>query len=146
MAGADTTAVVAVYAALVATAGLAWQIVSWSREHGTRIRVEHSRGFMAASPTVSMAIVTVYNRSNHAVEIQGIGWVLGDGSVPILAKMAGATLPGPVAPHSQGMSWIPADGLAATLREQGKPEGTKLRAYATDGEGRRHLSDAFPSW
>jgi hypothetical protein len=96
-----------------------------------------------------MASITVYNRSGHSVEIRAVGWVLDrerSASIPILSTPSGASLPGIIGPRSQGLSWIPDRGLVATLREQGKPPGTQLRAYADDGEGHRHLSKPFPAY
>jgi hypothetical protein len=148
---ADVTALIGIAAVVVAAAGLGWQVYSWSRQHATRIDVEHSWMFLASGANTSdnMAMVTVYNRSNHTVEIRAVGWVLNadlSASLPILTTLPGATLPGTIGARSQGASWIPADGLMATLRERGQPSGTKLRPYAIDGEGRRHLGKSFPSW
>jgi hypothetical protein len=146
LAALDTTAWLAAYAALVATGGLAWQVYSWRAQHATRIVVKGTYGFLTMSDgTLSehMAMVEVYNRSPHPIEIRSVGWVLDaehDTSMPIIDRPLGASIPGQVAPRSNAQSWLPLRGLQLSLREHGNPKGTKLRAYTTDGEGRRHLA------
>jgi hypothetical protein len=77
---ADVTALVAICAAVVATGGLAWQVYSWTQEHATRITVKATWGFLTSGPNISdaVAMVSVYNRSGHPVEVYGVGWVLND--------------------------------------------------------------------
>ena len=136
---------VAVYAALVASAALGWQVYSWRAKHATLVRVEASWGLLdlgMAGVSGPMCLVTVYNRSAHPLSVVGVGLVLAKDrstSIPILSQPR-ATVPGTLPPRSQGVTWGPIAGLAETLREHGLPPGTELRGYATDGTGVRHLA------
>jgi hypothetical protein len=148
----SATTLVAIYAAVVATAGFAWQVYSWSREYATRIKVESSGAFLVSGGRLAseaMLMVRVANRSSHPVQIRSVGWVRDSQrstSIPITQRPSPeATLPGTLRPRSQGESWVSKAELVEVLREAGIPARTKLRAYATDGEGHRHLSKAFPS-
>jgi len=98
--------IVAGYAAIVSTAGLAWQVISWSLARKNRVTVEVRFG-MLDYPTglVDAVLVRVVNRSDHTVRVTGVGLDLQDGSGRTLNQTAipeGATLPDPVASHDAG--------------------------------------------
>jgi len=62
------TTAIAVYAAVIGTAGLAWQIYSWRRANSTTIRVKLSNAFIPGV-TEHAAMITAMNQSNHTVKV-----------------------------------------------------------------------------
>jgi hypothetical protein len=102
------TTAIAIYAAVIGTLGLAWQVYSWRRANSTTIRVKLSNGFM---PGVAdhAAMITAINQSNHVVKVSSAGFITQDGSkqdVVLMAAPFGATLPGPIEPRDSGMTWL----------------------------------------
>lgn len=128
----STTAVVAVYAALIATAGLLWQIYTWTTQHRTRVRVLKRYGFimLGGGPGTSVLSVEAINRSAHPVHIASVGFMTADRkqTLMIMQPMPGASLPGPLAPRTSGSAFSPlddfeqdgydTDGLVAYVRLQ----------------------------
>jgi hypothetical protein len=115
--------VVAAYAAVVATASLAWQIYAW--RHRQKSRVVVSVRLAIAAPAVGVTVhalaITATNNSEHAVRVTGVGLDLNrrDGwqfqqALPIY----GADLPGVIQPHDAGVAMID--------REAAEDEGLDL--------------------
>jgi hypothetical protein len=61
---------VAVYAACVASAALAWQVVAWRRARATDVRVLLAGGMFGA---VAEPVLVVRNHSAHEVQIRTVG-------------------------------------------------------------------------
>jgi hypothetical protein len=104
-------ALVAGYAAVVATASLAWQIYAWRHRHRSRVdvSVRLAIGAPSANATVHAISVTATNRSEHPVRVVGVGLDLNrpDGwQFHQAAPIYGATLPGVVQPHDAGEAMI----------------------------------------
>jgi hypothetical protein len=101
------TAVIAIYAASVASASLAWQIYTWWHRRQSRVEVGVSMAVAApaAGVTLQALSVTATNRSEHAVRITGVGVDLqDDGGMQFhqVIPIHGATIPGPIQPHDSG--------------------------------------------
>jgi hypothetical protein len=109
------TTSLAIYAAVIATAGLVWRIYSWRRSHSTRIRVELTNGFLTGLPAVPhVALVTLKNQSAHSVRVTSGGFRLQDGSgrtAVVMPPPPGATLPGTVESRDAGTTWLDVDEL-----------------------------------
>jgi hypothetical protein len=77
----DTAAIIAGYAAVVATGSLGWQVYQWRHRRRSHVEVRVRWGLVAAEPnTVHAIIVTAVNRSEHRVRLTGFGLYLQDGS------------------------------------------------------------------
>ena len=115
--------VIAVYAALVATGSLCWQVYTW--RHRRKNRVEVSVRLAVASPapgeTIQALSVTATNRSEHPVRVSGVGLDLhreDNYQFHQAAALYGATLPGVVDPNDAGTALI--------MRDQAEAEGLDL--------------------
>jgi hypothetical protein len=104
------TTALALYAALIGTAGLGWQVFTWARAHRTQVSVEAKNAvFGLPQGTVGGITVEAINRSSHTVRVTGIGFNMNDGTnrvVQIVYPGAGSSLPGSIAPHDSGMGWM----------------------------------------
>jgi hypothetical protein len=76
-----STTIVALYAAIVATGGLCWQVYSYLRseqarqdELATKINVDVRMGIAATEPPREIITVRIVNRSHHAVELTGVSF------------------------------------------------------------------------
>jgi hypothetical protein len=110
------TATIAVYAAIVASASLAWQIYVWKHRRQTRVVV--SVRLAVAAPSVGVTIqalsITATNRSDHAIRVTGVGVDLGRGDgvqFHQVLPLEGATLPGLVQPQDSGNALVMRDEL-----------------------------------
>ncbi len=79
------TAIVAGYAAVVATAALGWQIYTWRRARQPRIDVQ-VRGAVAGFPTGPQTgySIEVVNRGEQSVRVSSVGFDLADGQQLVL--------------------------------------------------------------
>lgn len=97
---------IAVYAALVATAALIWQVVSYRHSHRTSVTVDHSVQLLSFGGQARGAVVvTVRNRSEftirvtrYALRIRGNTWVYSAPPYP-----SGTELPGRISPHDSAI-------------------------------------------
>lgn len=110
LAGVTTTAAIAIYAALIATVGFAWQVFTWW--HVRRIRVEVAACFALVGygpePT-EMVAITATNRSEHTVQIPSFGIDLQDNSgrsLHFASGRPGSGLPGSIAPHDSATGFV----------------------------------------
>jgi hypothetical protein len=90
----DGTGWIAMYGAVVATGGVAWQVASWQLSRRTRIAVVVD--YVPEIPTVSMRI---YNRSAHDVRIHTINllWECeGRRAIRMLLNRTAPVLPGDI--------------------------------------------------
>ena len=105
-----TTTAIAIYAAILSTGGLGWQVYTWIRAHGTRVRVEVTNAFLPFTDHVSyVAMITVTNLGEHAIRVTSAGFDFQDssGRTVVLANAPpGSSLPGVVQPHDSGMTWL----------------------------------------
>lgn len=110
--------VVAGYAAVVSTASLAWQVVSWHLARRNRVTVTIAFALVGLPQgTLEAIAVNVVNRSDHTVRVAGAGLYLQDGSqrqFQIFHPPEGATIPGPVASHDSGETYMPIADARAT--------------------------------
>jgi hypothetical protein len=117
------TAVIAIYAALVASASLAWQVYTWWYRRQSRIEVDVRMAVAAPAVAVTLEAlsVTATNRSEHVVRITGVGVDLQDDremQFHQVVPMHGATLPGPIQPHDSGSALL--------MREDVEREGLDI--------------------
>jgi hypothetical protein len=107
------TALVAIYAAVIATAGLGWQIYAWGRTRRTQMNVSINNAVFGLPMGVLGGVtIEATNRSDHEVRVTSAGFDLQDGSgrkVVIVRQMPGSSIPGNVPPHDSGMTWIEED-------------------------------------
>lgn len=73
------TSAVALYAAIVATGGLSWQVYSYRRseriradESATKVDVSVHMGIAGTEPPLEVITVKVVNRSRHAIKLTGV--------------------------------------------------------------------------
>lgn len=94
----------AAYAAVVATAGVAWQAYSWKRDRTLRVVVSLSYG-IGVGGSSDLILITLTNNGTFAVTWRQAGLDLQDGSgqfalvAPGPGELAGYRLPAVVAPH-----------------------------------------------
>ena len=108
--------IVAGYAALVSTASLTWQVVSWRLARKSRVEVTVNAAMLPYDDgrVLDGVTVNVVNNSDHAVRVTSAGLVLTDGSNRDLVQMStpsGATLPGLIAPHDSAMTYFLVEDL-----------------------------------
>lgn len=105
----------AIYAAVIATLSLAWQISRWYREHGNRVEVAVKFAFLTYGSQLRDTIaIRATNRSEHAVRVISVGLNAQDGSgrtLQPISQIEGATLPGEVGPRDHAEAFIPVDQL-----------------------------------
>ena len=107
----DATAIIAIYAAAIATAGLLWQIYAWWHRTKSHVTVDARIG-LTVPQAVEIITITVKNRSEHPVRVEGAGIDLQDRSgaaIHLVQPVPGATLPGAIAPHDSGQTWMERD-------------------------------------
>jgi hypothetical protein len=108
--------VVAGYAAIVSTASLAWQVISWHLARRNRVKVAVKAALLGFDngEMVDAVCVEVVNRSDHAVRVTGVGLFLQDGSGRQLHQIReppGATIPGTVAAHDSGSTFFTVEDI-----------------------------------
>jgi hypothetical protein len=76
-----TTTAVALYAAIVATGGLGWQVYSYRlserarvHESATKVDVDIRMGVAGTEPPLEIITVKVVNRSRHAIKLTGVSF------------------------------------------------------------------------
>lgn len=109
------TLVLAVYAAVTATAGIGWQVFTWHRSHGTRLTVSLTQAIAAPNGDYYIGVV-VTNKSEHLVNIIGAGFNLQDGSgrtLPIIEPTPMCSIPGKVAARDSGSAFLLGDAAAS---------------------------------
>jgi len=104
------TAVVAIYAAIIATAGLGWQIYTWGRIHKTRVTVSITNAiFGFPEGNVGGVTIEAVNNSSHPIRVKSAGFEMNDGTdrhLQIIRPGFGSSLPGQIEPHDSGMIWM----------------------------------------
>jgi hypothetical protein len=132
------TTAIAIYAAVIATAGLAWQIYSWRRSQPTRIRVTVTNAVIPPNGNHA-AMITAVNQSDHLVKVTSVGFITQDGSkrdVLLMQPPFGATLPGPVAQRDSGVSWLEVQDCLTAGLDVYRP----LVGWVRTSEGQRYES------
>ena len=126
----DAGDVTAIYAAIVATSALGWQIYVWRHARAQRVHVDVSYGFLAfGHGPVEAVMIKVINRSDRAVIVEDAGVDAQDGSgrtLIIPRPPPGATLPGKLDPDSNGTTWL----LREEVDEAGVDVHEPLTGYA----------------
>lgn len=115
----DIGDVIAIYAAVAATASIGWEVFKWRRSQATRVEVVPELGY-TWGPLGNKNILTIHaiNRSEYAVNVTGVGLrsqTNPRAMVHLTLKPHGATLPGPVEPRSSAMTY----GDKAELEAEG---------------------------
>jgi hypothetical protein len=109
------TTLIAVYAAIVGTAGLVWQVTSWYLDRRTRVKVDIEIGVLVPQGHDTVTVKAV-NQSGHTVQVLNAYLLLQDGSGRRLTPMQvppGATIPGTVEPHGVVSTYFLRDELPA---------------------------------
>jgi len=123
-------AIVAAYAALVATASLGWQIYTWWHRRKSHVEVSASIAILGFSTGAKQAIgIDVTNHGDHAIRVTGAGLEMQDGSdaqLHILNPPPGATIPGTIQPRDSAKTWIE----QAEYEEQGISPFEPVTAWA----------------
>lgn len=106
-----------------------WRYWTWRQEHGTLVTVTLKWGGLTFGPNVVEAVtVTVLNQSSHPVRVTGAGVEINDGSERtgnVTEVKPGAGIPGVVAPHDLGFTWIE----IADLKQNGFDPFKPARAF-----------------
>jgi len=132
----STTTGIALYAALIATGGLAVQLIREWRTWSTRVQVEMRRMTLAAPGEANEPVVifTITNRSDHPVKITHLGTepIRSGGKSLFFPAPLPAGIPGPfpVPPHDSITLYQPDSSFA-----DGEPEHrTRARVSTSDGK------------
>jgi hypothetical protein len=107
---------VAIYAALVSTVALGWQILKERRARRPQVKVQIRWALMTLpmQGVVEVAHIEARNRGDMPVRVTSAGFSLQDGSRNVLAiahQPAGATLPGVIGPRDSGFTYLPEGDL-----------------------------------
>ena len=137
------TAVVAIYAAVLATVTFSIQ----QRQKKSRIIVMVSYGFVASSAlettSESMMFISAKNPSLRSVTLSSVGLLLPNGKklvIPPSIKHSNVTLPLELAPGKSCDVWIEAREVAQQLSSNGLAGSLRVRGFYND-----QLSRAFRS-
>ena len=114
----SATTIVAIYAAVVSTAAVLFQIFQWVHGHRHHVEVRIRPAVMAINGTAK-AVVTIdaVNHGDHVVHINGAGLDMQNGSGATIVPMQppGATIPGELAPRASSMTYL----VEEEIRSQG---------------------------
>lgn len=105
----DAGTIIAIYAAVVATAVLAWNVYSFfrARRNVVQVAVAWALIGMTDGSSVEAISITATNRGDRSVRVTGAGLDLQDGSRRQLhATFPAADLPGTVAPNDSGSTYV----------------------------------------
>jgi hypothetical protein len=109
----DAGTIIAIYAGVVATASLLWQVYSWWHRRRHRVEVTASMALIghAGVRATQVIAVTATNRSEHPVRVAGAGLEAQDGSgflLHVVQQPEGtrATIPGIVQPNDSGQTYL----------------------------------------
>ena len=108
----DAGTVLAIYAAVVATGGLAWNLWTWRRARTNVVDIQLRTGYMTMSDgSVGPEIITIHvaNRGDRPIRVHGAGLLLQDGSggqLVIPQPPPGAEIPGTIQPNDSGMTYM----------------------------------------
>jgi hypothetical protein len=131
----DATDVIAIYAALVATGSLGWQIARERRQERTRLEVEVRLGFLAFDSGAREAIlINISNRSSHPVKVTSAGLLHQSrpkARIAITNSLPPAGLPVVIAAKDAHQTWIEKTDLPPGEVDLFKP----LQAYAGASTG-----------
>jgi hypothetical protein len=130
-----------IYAAVIATVALGWQIYIWHRTRRTRVRVKLANAIMplVLGGVEHVISVEVINDSGHQVRVTGFGLMANDGSGQqafFISPVAGSTLPGPIAPHDAATGLNPWSGMVGAPIDFNRP----VKAFAILASGERCFS------
>ena len=107
----NATDYIAIYAAVVATGGLGWEIRKARQARRPQVEVVVSfavLGYLRGEPTNS-AHIEVRNRGDIPVRVTSVGFEVQDQSDRIAAihwQQPGATLPGVIGPRDSGFTYL----------------------------------------
>jgi hypothetical protein len=106
----SNTTIIAIYAALIATASVAWQIYVWRHRQKTHVEVVVRMALSSPAPGVTQYALTVtaINRSEHAVRVTGVGVDLPNGLQyhQLESGQGDASLPGPIPSHDSAFAML----------------------------------------
>ena len=132
--------VIAIYAALVATASVIAQVVTW-RASGARVEVTTNYGFLVSGPRVSdqHVIVTATNKGRASVALTSWGFDLGgDRKLVVLQPLPQSTgLPHTLDGGHEASFFMALDDFENSMREHGH---NSARAYVKLGNDKRVLA------
>lgn len=129
-----TALTVAVYAAMVATGALAWQVVMWLRSHRTVVKVTHAKAWRVqredgAEPVPDqravmaeeLILVRAVNLSDHPVRIVEVHLQPEIDSEEVgiftIQRAVGDDIPGTIQPHDAGICRFPLDRTEQDMSE-----------------------------
>jgi hypothetical protein len=103
------TLTIAVVGAVTGVLGLGWQIYTWFQERRPKVRVKLATAYLTG-PNLKVLSLTVLN--DYAIRVNSTGVVAQDGSrndLVFLRQIPGASLPGAVPAHDEGLSFLEID-------------------------------------
>jgi hypothetical protein len=129
------TVAVSVYAALVGSAALAWQVVTWRRSRRTIVGVTLSVGWHCQPTKRATVQVRVVNHSDHPITVEQVSIEGVSGSqIPSMVALGGWQ--GPTVPALDGLS----DGALLAEAEAEIDWSQPVRARALLATGASFLS------
>lgn len=135
---------IAIYAAIVGSGALGWQVFQWSHARRVRLVVTARRAAIGFGPDNIPPVVAIsaVNNSDFQVNIAAAGTDMQDGSGGTLnmMPMPGATIPGVVAPHDSATAFLRQD----SAEEAGLDLYQPVRAWVRLSTGQTIYSDAEP--
>jgi hypothetical protein len=120
-----------IYAAMVATGGLGWQVWTWRQGRRSVVVSLALRMFVLDSGPKWMVGIRVVNHHDHVVQVTSAGLLLPDGREWVVTHQDRlADLPGPVSAHDSGDLYVSVDAVEKSF-EMREP----LKAWATLSTG-----------
>jgi hypothetical protein len=106
----DATPLIAGFAAVVATGGLAWQVYAWRHRRQVHVDIQVRYGIVVPlNEAVHIISIEARNRGEHVVRVTSVGLDLQDGSGSTfqqLQRFNFATLPGTIEPFDSATAFI----------------------------------------
>jgi hypothetical protein len=129
----DSTRIIAIVGAVTGVLALAWRIWEWFDARRPRVSVTWGFGVWGGptAPRLQIVHITVVNKSDHRIRVEGFGFEVPDGSGAKLAliensTLVGSTLPGLIAAHDSGTAYVEIDLIQPRLNLT-----RRTQAYAT---------------
>lgn len=146
----DPVGYVAIYAALVATVGAAWQIRQWTQDR-PRMKIEAAFAYGGSPPPKEMISISIANIGLRAVTVHEAGLKFPDGqTIPYLGgpvAIGGVTLPMRIEGLDQMSVYFDQDALKDPMNQIGSYPN---RCYVRIGGGKTFTSkikrEAIRSW
>jgi hypothetical protein len=121
---------VAIYAALVGSGALGWQVFQWRHARSVRVTVTRQLAVLITQPPTHVLTTEAVNRSEFPLRVRQIGMDWQDDSgdaYMVFLPVLGSKLPGTVEPHDAAEGFMPRVRLEADGVDFSKPVRVWIR-------------------